>query len=89
MTKPALLVARAIFPDTLHALQQVFDVDYNASDEVFTPAQLLQRLQGKQAAFTTGSERIDADIVAAYATPGVTATVMSAPAATWVSRIRR
>jgi len=65
MTKPALLVARAIFPETLHALQQVFEVDYNATDEVFTPAQLRQRLQGKQAAFTTGSERIDADMVTA------------------------
>jgi len=65
MTKPALLVARAIFTETLHALQQVFEVDYNATDEVFTPAQLRQRLQGKQAAFTTGSERIDADMVTA------------------------
>ena len=65
MTKPALLVARAIFPETLHALQQVFEVDYNATDEVFTPAQLRQRLQGKQAAFTTGSERIDEDMVTA------------------------
>ena len=65
MTQPALLVARAIFPETLRALQQVFEVDYNASDEVFTPAQLLQRLQGKQAAFTTGSERIDAAVLSA------------------------
>ena len=64
-TRPSLLVARAIFPETLQALEQVFAVDYNASDEVFTPAQLLQRLQGKQAAFTTGSERIDADLLKA------------------------
>jgi gluconate 2-dehydrogenase len=65
MTKPALLVARAVFPETLQALQQVFEVDYNASDEVFTPAQLKQRLQDKHAAFTTGSERVDADILSA------------------------
>lgn len=65
MTKPALLVARAVFPETLNTLQQVFEVDYNASDEVFAPAELKRRLQGKQAAFTTGSERIDADMLAA------------------------
>jgi glyoxylate/hydroxypyruvate/2-ketogluconate reductase len=63
--KPSILVARAIFPQTLARLGEHFEVDASADDTVLTPAQLVQRLQGKAGALTTGSERIDAAVLAA------------------------
>ena len=65
MTKPSILVARAIFPEVLKQLQQVFNVDHNQDDVVLTPAQLHARLKGKVGALTTGSERIDGPLLAA------------------------
>ena len=63
--KPSILVARAIFPEVLTQLQQVFEVDHNQDDVVFTPEQLSTRLAGKVGALTTGSERIDAAVLQA------------------------
>jgi glyoxylate/hydroxypyruvate/2-ketogluconate reductase len=63
--KPAVLVARAAPPETLALLAEHFEVEANPADTVFTPQQLAQRLQGKVGAFTTGSERIDAPLLAA------------------------
>lgn len=65
MTKPPILVARAIFPDIVDALRAHFDVTDNPSDEVMTKPQLMAALQGKVGALTTGSERIDAEVLAA------------------------
>jgi glyoxylate/hydroxypyruvate/2-ketogluconate reductase len=65
MSKPAVLVARAVFPETLARLAQHFEVEANEADAVFTKPQLIERLQGKAGAFTTGSERIDAELLAA------------------------
>ncbi|MFM8822491.1 MAG: NAD(P)-dependent oxidoreductase, partial [Limnohabitans sp.] len=59
MKKPAILVARAIFPETLAYLSQHFEVESNQADEVLSPSELSIRLQGKVGALTTGSERID------------------------------
>ena len=65
MSKPAVLVARAIFPEVLDALSQVFEVESNQADEVWSPAELTRRMQGKVGALTTGSERIDAALLQA------------------------
>ena len=65
MSKPSILVARAIFPEVLAQLREVFDVDYNEADDIFTPTELTRRLQGKVGALTTGSERIDAAVLQA------------------------
>ena len=65
MSKPAVLVARAIFPEVLQALSQVFEVESNQADEVWSAAELTRRLQGKVGALTTGSERIDAALLQA------------------------
>ncbi len=67
--KPAILVARAIFPEVLQQLQSVFDVDHNQDDHIFSPAELQARLQGKVGALTTGSERIDGPLL--QACPGL------------------
>ena len=61
-----ILVARAIYPETLARLQQQFEVDYNADDTVFSPRELSDRLAGKAGALTTGSERIDAAVLDAH-----------------------
>jgi gluconate 2-dehydrogenase len=60
LNKPAVLVARAIFPDVLQSLAQVFEVESNQADEVWSAAELSRHMQGKVGALTTGSERIDA-----------------------------
>jgi glyoxylate/hydroxypyruvate/2-ketogluconate reductase len=67
MSKPSILVARAIFPEVLAQLQQVFDVDHNQNDVVMTPAELHARMKGKVGALTTGSERIDGPLLNACA----------------------
>jgi gluconate 2-dehydrogenase len=61
--KPQVLVARAVFPEVVERLRQHFDVDDNPSDTIYTRPQLIERLRGKAGAFTTGSERIDADVL--------------------------
>jgi len=65
MAKPRILVARAIFPEVIARLEQHFDVESNPTDAVWSPSELAQRLADKDGAFTTGSERIDAALVAA------------------------
>ena len=63
--KPRLLMARAIFPEVLERLSNYFEVEANQADTVWSKAELIERLQGKQAAFTTGGDRIDAEVLAA------------------------
>jgi gluconate 2-dehydrogenase len=60
-----VLVARAVFPEVVEALRAHFEVEANPDDRVYTKAELIERLQGKAGAFTTGSERIDAEVLAA------------------------
>ena len=63
MSKPKILIARAIFPETIERLSRHFEVESNQADETWSKAQLIARLKGKQGAFTTGSERIDAEVL--------------------------
>jgi gluconate 2-dehydrogenase len=65
MSKPSILVARAVFPQTLDRLSQHFAVEHNQADAGWSKQELIARLQGKIGAFTTGSERIDAEVLAA------------------------
>ncbi len=63
MTRPKVLVARAIFPETIERLAQHFEVESNQADESWSKEQLIARLQGKAGAFTTGTERIDGEVL--------------------------
>ena len=63
--KPSVLVARAVFPDVVERLRVHFEVEDNPTDQVFSSAELTLKLRGKAAAFTTGTERIDAELLAA------------------------
>src|SRR4051812_43839775 len=65
MSKPKILIARRIFPEVVARLEQHFEVEANQADDAWSKEQLQQHLQGKSGAFTTGSERIDATLLAA------------------------
>jgi gluconate 2-dehydrogenase len=65
MTRPRILIARRIFDDVVERLRQHFDVDAHGADDPMTPAALIQRLQGRSGVFITGTERIDAALLAA------------------------
>ena len=62
--RPRVLVARAIFPEVIARLSEHFDVESNQADDSWTPAELVQRLQGKAGMFTMGSEAINAALLA-------------------------
>ncbi len=65
MTRPAVAVARAVFPQVIERLQAHFDVVSNQQDEVLEPARLIALLQGRVGLLCTGSERIDSAVLAA------------------------
>jgi gluconate 2-dehydrogenase len=61
--RPAVLVARAVFPEIIERLAAHFEVEANPEDTVWSKAELSRRLNGKAGAFITGSERIDAEVL--------------------------
>ena len=63
--RPHVLIARAVFPEVVDKLRQHFEVEANAADDIWPREELIRRLQGKQGVFTTGSERIDAEVLQA------------------------
>ncbi|MDP1566926.1 MAG: D-glycerate dehydrogenase [Polaromonas sp.] len=65
MSKPQILVARAIFPEVISRLEQHFEVEANQSDAIWSKAELAEKLKDKDGAFTTGGDRIDAEVLAA------------------------
>lgn len=68
MTKPRILVTRAVFPDVIERLEQYFEVESNQDDNIFSTSELIDRIRGKDGIFTTPSERITADILSANPT---------------------
>jgi glyoxylate/hydroxypyruvate/2-ketogluconate reductase len=60
-----ILIARRVPPAVLARLQAQFEVDAVEGDAVLSPAELRARLQGKAGAFITGTEGIDAALLAA------------------------
>jgi gluconate 2-dehydrogenase len=65
MKQPKILIARAVFPQTIEKLQQHFEVESNQDDVLWSKPEFIAKLQGKQGVFTTGGERIDAEVLAA------------------------
>lgn len=63
--RPAILIARAVFPEVVERLREHFEVETTPPGVVWSPAELIERLQGKDGVLTTGSERIDAALLAA------------------------
>jgi gluconate 2-dehydrogenase len=58
-----ILITRSTFADIPGRLRQHFAVDDNPADEIWSPAELARRLQGKAGVMSTGSERIDAALL--------------------------
>ena len=65
MSKPRILVARAIFPDIVDRLREHFDVQDNPDDAIWSQQELAERLADKDGVLTTGSQRVDAALLAA------------------------
>lgn len=65
MSKPRILIPRAIFPEIIEKLATHFEVESNQADDIWPQDELARHLAGKQGIFTTGSERIDAPLLAA------------------------
>ena len=65
MSKPKILIARAVFPEVIARLEAHFEVESNQDDHTWSRAELIARLQGKAGAFTTGGDRIDGEVLAA------------------------
>ncbi|QBK05274.1 D-glycerate dehydrogenase [Hylemonella gracilis] len=65
MSKPRVLVARAIFPEIIAKLEPHFELETNQSDEDMSGARLIDKLRDKDGAFTTGSVRIDKAVLEA------------------------
>ena len=63
--RPPILVARAVFPEVIASLREHFEVETNDADEIWAPAEFIERLKGKVGVLTAGSERIDAALLAA------------------------
>ncbi len=65
MSRAHVLIARAVFPEVIARLAHHFEVESNPDDTVWSKPELIQKLQGKVGAFTAGSDRIDAEVLAA------------------------
>lgn len=65
MNKPKILVSRAIFPATIAKLEEHFEVESNQADASWSKQQFAAKLKDKAGVFTTGGERIDAELLAA------------------------
>jgi gluconate 2-dehydrogenase len=63
--RPAVFVARAVFPEVEQRLRAHFDVETTPAGVVWSRDELVLRLQGKAGVLTTGGERIDAALLAA------------------------
>ena len=61
--KKNILVARRVFDSVLERLRVHFEVETNQEDLIWSKAELIARLQGKDGAFITASERIDAELL--------------------------
>ncbi len=61
--KKNILVARRVFDSVLERLRVHFEVETNQEDLLWSKAELITRLQGKDGAFITASERIDAELL--------------------------
>ena len=59
MSKPKILVARAIFPEVIAKLEQHFEVEHNQADVPWSKQQLAEKLKDKVGVFTPGGERMN------------------------------
>ncbi len=58
--KPKILITRQVFPEVVSGLAKTYDVDHNASDNIFSPEALRSRAQGCAGVIACLTEKIDA-----------------------------
>ena len=63
VSRPRILVTRAIFPEVALRLSEHFDVESNAADADWSADEIAHRLQDKTGALTFGVERIGAELL--------------------------
>ncbi len=63
--KPKVLLARRIFPDIVARLAEHVELEEPLDDQPLPQAELIRRLAGKVGLFATGTEKIDATLLAA------------------------
>jgi len=62
--RPSVLVTRRIYPEAIEFLKQHAEVDYNSTDDIFSPAGLLSRAQGKDAIVSQLVDKFTRDVLA-------------------------
>lgn len=65
MNRPRILLSRAMPPEVVEQLSQHFAVQANQGDEAWPRAEFIARLQEHDALLDTGTQRIDAELLAA------------------------
>ncbi len=65
MSRPAIAIARAIFPEVIERLRGHFDVVANQQDQLMSPGELAAFADARAGLLCTGSERVDAALLAA------------------------
>jgi glyoxylate reductase len=61
--KQKILITRAVFPEVIEHLSQHFEVESNQSDEAFSEAELIRRLQGKAGVYANPTTLMSADVI--------------------------
>ncbi len=62
--KPSILVCRRVFPEILERLAAHFEVEANQTDDEWSRDEMIERLQGKDGAFITSTNPVDATVIA-------------------------
>jgi len=75
MNRPAVLVARRVFPDVVDRLREAFDVRTHEGESPLPRPELTAALQGCAGAFVTGTEPIDAALLDACPSLKVVSTM--------------
>jgi len=74
VSRPRLLVTRAVFPDVISLLGEHFELETNADDDAWSRAELLARAADKDALYVITSDRVDAELLDAAPRVRVVAT---------------
>jgi glyoxylate/hydroxypyruvate/2-ketogluconate reductase len=61
--KQKILVTREVFDETIDFLKSHFEVESNQADRLYARDELIAKLQGKDGAQTSSSDRIDAELL--------------------------
>ncbi len=63
MTRPKVLIARAVFPEVIERLAQYFELETNPDDRIYSGSEMQEKLRDKDGLFATPSERVGGQIL--------------------------